>query len=219
MSWNGGYIINVDTNSSAGISSEASTRYSVDTTLLNKISADVINLSSEVSTRLSIDTWESADISGETSSRESSDTALSLNYSTQISSEASSRYSSDVVLSNGYSTSISSEVSCRESSDLVLSSSISTEVSTLNSTDLALSTAINQRALYMNDTGTFPSAMTSCEVSNDFITANTWINVMPTEAKEGDWNVVASSGAFVITSTSTESSTVDFAWIGIKGGA
>jgi len=147
---NDSYTTTISQNLSTSMSSEVSTRLSVDTSLSTTIST-------ESSVRLSVDTSLSTSLSTETSNRVSGDTSLS----TGLSSEISNRVSGDSSLStirlsgdNSLSTSLSTESSTRLSVDTSLSTirlsgdnslstSLSTESSTRLSVDTSLSTAIS----------------------------------------------------------------------------
>lgn len=63
---------------------------------------------------------------------------------------------------------------------------------------------------------TFASGLTHT-VTNAFITADTFVNVIPTMEKAGTWSVVSSEGSFTITSDSAETA-VTFEWNAIKKG-
>ena len=118
---NDSYTTTISQNLSTSMSSEVSTRLSVDTSLSTTIST-------ESSVRLSVDTSLSTSLSTETSNRVSGDTSLS----TGLSSEISNRVSGDSSLST-----------IRLSGDNSLSTSLSTESSTRLSVDTSLSTAIS----------------------------------------------------------------------------
>lgn len=64
----------------------------------------------------------------------------------------------------------------------------------------------------------FTSGATTHTVTDSFITANTKVEISPTQTKVGDWSVASTAGSFTITSTATETSNVTFDWWATKAG-
>jgi len=80
----------------------------------------------------------------------------------------------------------------------------------------AVQSNVRKKSEFKNGSDIFISGK-SCTVNDVFITADTFITVIPTKEKAGIWSVESSDNKFIITSDSDENN-ISFEWNGIKGG-
>ena len=66
-------------------------------------------------------------------------------------------------------------------------------------------------------TDTFPANETTYTVNVSGLTANDLVKITPQGTKVGTWSVISTNGSFTITSDTTETSTVSFAYEITKG--
>ena len=93
---------------------------------------------------------------------------------------------------------------------------IDTNASDITTVEGSVATLQTSKAEFKTGTGTFTSGLV--QVVNDvFITANTFVNVIPTGTKAGEWSVVTAAGSFTITSDTAETNCA-FEWNGTKAG-
>lgn len=90
------------------------------------------------------------------------------------------------------------------------------DISTLQSDVNAVETLASSKADFKTGSGTFTTGLTHT-VTDAFITANTFVNVIPTGTKLGQWTVQSYNGNFTITSTLSETNST-FEWNAIKAG-
>jgi hypothetical protein len=81
----------------------------------------------------------------------------------------------------------------------------------------ALDSALDTKAEFTSGTDIFLTGLTHT-VTNAFITSSTFVNVIPTMEKAGEWSVESANGSFTITSDTAETS-ITFEWNAIKAGA
>lgn len=77
--------------------------------------------------------------------------------------------------------------------------------------------ALQSKAEFTSGIDTFLTGLTHT-VTDAFITSNTFVNVIPTMEKAGEWSVESANGSFTITSDTAETS-ITFEWNAIKAGA
>lgn len=73
-----------------------------------------------------------------------------------------------------------------------------------------------QGSKYKSGDGVLASGQNSAKVIDNFITADTMINVVPTTERIGYWEVDSYNGYFIITSDTIEPASVNFIWEGTK---
>ena len=97
-----------------------------------------------------------------------------------------------------------------------LRADIDTNASDITTVEGSVATLQTSKAEFKTGTGNFVSGLV--QVVNDaFVTANTFVNVIPTGTKAGVWSVVTSAGSFTITSDTAETNCA-FEWNGTKAG-
>ena len=168
--------------------------------LNSAISNNTVNISTEISTRSSIDNSLSTGLSTEVSNRISGDVSLSTILSNGLSTEISNRISGDTSLSSDLST----EISNRISGDISLSTILSTEVSTRISVDTVLSsdlsTEISNRISGDTSLSTELSSEASTRLSVDNSLSTAVSNVAPVTGVAGNLAMIGPSGSGLVDS-------------------
>ena len=80
----------------------------------------------------------------------------------------------------------------------------------------AVETLASGKADFKTGTGTFTTGLTHT-ITDAFITVNTFVNVIPTGTKAGEWSVQSYAGSFTITSDTSETNCA-FEWNALKAG-
>lgn len=91
-----------------------------------------------------------------------------------------------------------------------------TKIEQIDGLETALGSLALNKSEFKTGTNSFTTGLTHV-VTDTFITALTFVNVIPTGTKAGEWSVVASVGSFTITSDTAETNCA-FNWNALKAG-